>query len=408
MGSIQRFLMIALMLTGLSPVAWADCFSDLTFRHVPHDGFVDWEKASVLAELEATLEAYRRGDKAAAEKLARQMTSLVWLPISAEITDQDAALDVLQETLVDALEGARTITKPMNLIPYARRAAQTHIEAYQKAAPETPEVSLSRRQTQRIVWRGQGVYEATARREDNERIEGAMLGLLPKQREVVRQRFVDELTLAQIGENQGVSEEAIRQRLVKITFRMRNRYLANFLGLSNMPRAELEREPLSVLQLDAGTLTRLKAVGYVDIGDVMGVSEYDLYQQLAAKKGKQPEMRFSWAADDVREVRVALTKVGLTQPEDESRKGVRDLPYEARLKQPIAALGKNPSEQTILAELGIETLGEVAALTEEALWTKLREAAAKDRPHMNETLLNLRYRALIRVLGEEADITLKR
>jgi RNA polymerase sigma-70 factor (ECF subfamily) len=165
------------------------------------------------------------GDRAAFETLvARHRQAVYRLCWSATGNPADAD-DAAQETFVRLFRSLSSYDASRPFAPWLRRIAwNTSLSLRRDGQAGVPRVSEE--EVPEIADPSPGPEEAAQRRQESERVEGALAGLPPELRAVLVLRAVEGLSYAEIAESTGVPAGTVMSRLSRARTR-----LAGLLGL---------------------------------------------------------------------------------------------------------------------------------------------------------------------------------
>ncbi len=185
---------------------------------VPETAITDQQDAQLVRRIAA-------GDRSAEEELCeRYRPRAVFLVRQRAFGRQDVAEDIAQEAmpaLIAAIREGR-LTDPTKIGAYVFRTCSNLTARWRdRQARETPLGS-----TQRAAI-GRDPEELYIEKETRAQLMVAFEELSATDREILAQRFADELSFAQIAENLGITGANARQRARRAVSRLRNRLEAN-------------------------------------------------------------------------------------------------------------------------------------------------------------------------------------
>ncbi|MFB6248404.1 MAG: RNA polymerase sigma factor [Salinibacter sp.] len=175
------------------------------------------------------LRALRNRDPSAVEKWICGCREALHAHVLRYTHDAEQAREVVQETIVRALEGLPSFRGESKvstwLYSIARNVALQRVQNDDRCVPSPPD-QLRRLRCQNAPDRGGGVPESEtdARVEREERLElfyEAMSALSPSYREIIRLRDLEEKTTAETAEATGLTEVNVRVRLHRARTKVR-------------------------------------------------------------------------------------------------------------------------------------------------------------------------------------------
>lgn len=172
---------------------------------------------------ESLLRAYARsGDEAAFRELARRYGGLVYGACLRDLRRPELAEDAAQAVFLDLARKAGRIRIKTSLVPWLYTAARLASRNVLRADRRRPTVPIDETVPAPEVSSDDALFQA-------------LDALGAPEREAVILRFVQGLSLAEVGQAQGVSEDAARMRIQRALRRLRTEYvpsLAAPLGLA--------------------------------------------------------------------------------------------------------------------------------------------------------------------------------
>lgn len=185
------------------------------------------------------LDAARRGDRAALEKLLERHQRRVYRFGLKMCRDPEDAKDVLQDTLLAVARGVRDFRGASSVSTWLYTIARSFCikkRRRSKFAPESEESieSDSAGEVRQIADPGRAPDESLAGRQIEAALEGAIGGLEPMYREVLILRDVEGLTAPEVAEVLGLSVEAVKSRLHRARVAVREG-IAPLLGVPELP-----------------------------------------------------------------------------------------------------------------------------------------------------------------------------
>ena len=162
----------------------------------------------------------RGGDKEAEEELVRRFYKRVLLMARVRLGDQQAALDIAQETMIGVLEALRLgrVNNHLHLSAYvlgtARNLVNNHIRTRARASAEQTflDREVVRDDPERL----------TAERERFELVERALRELSQDDQEILRMTLVEGLNPREIADRTGLSRDVVRKRKSRAAKRLRS------------------------------------------------------------------------------------------------------------------------------------------------------------------------------------------
>lgn len=166
-----------------------------------------------------TIRAAVRGDEAALTELYEKTYSSVYNTIKFMVRDEDAALDILQDSYVKAFRSLDTLQDPARFGAWMRRIAHNRAIDYLRqqrtvslgslvAGESGDEVELEDDRTDNLP-------EVAIDKQETTRLLGEILDALPDdQRVCVTMYYYDQLSVREIADELGVSEATIKSRLM--------------------------------------------------------------------------------------------------------------------------------------------------------------------------------------------------
>ena len=189
----------------------------------------------------ALLRAAAAGDESAGQRLLarhrgrlRQMVAVYLDPRLAARVDPS---DVVQEALIDAARGlaAYLRERPLPFYPWLRQFARQrllqlhrhHLRARRNVGREVPgDLALPDRSAdalaERLLASGTSPSRRLIREELRRRVQAAMDRLSERDRAILVMRHLEELSAAEVAAALGISEGAVRVRLLRALSRLRN------------------------------------------------------------------------------------------------------------------------------------------------------------------------------------------
>ena len=163
----------------------------------------------------------RQGDSAAISELYERSYSKVYYSVKAMIKDEDAVFDILQDSYLKAFTFLRTSAAEIRFLPWMRTiAANTARNWLKKQKPllfselggEDDEAAPFE---ERLADERAGVLpEQVLEQNETKRLLREIIDELPEdQRAVIGMFYYEELTVRQIAEAMGVSENTVKSRL---------------------------------------------------------------------------------------------------------------------------------------------------------------------------------------------------
>lgn len=187
----------------------------------------------------ALLEAARRGDPGALDRLIERHQAQVYRFGMKMCGDQEDAKDVLQDTLLALARGVRDFRGASSMSTWLFSVARSFCikkRRKPKSAPG-PERSLesdAALEAARVADREKLPDELLAGKQLEQAIEDALGALEPMYREVLVLRDVEGLSTAEVAEVLGTSAEAVKSRLHRARLAVRAR-VAPLLGVHQEP-----------------------------------------------------------------------------------------------------------------------------------------------------------------------------
>jgi RNA polymerase sigma-70 factor (ECF subfamily) len=151
------------------------------------------------------------------EELCRENYSRIYKYIFAMTGSREASEDLLQDVFTVAFEKGRTFLEHENPPAFLYRTARNLTLTYLRRQRQYPSEALD----DTVAGNGGELLDLLMREQDRHIDETAyiqpVLGGLPsKQRTLYAQRYVDRRPISEIAADEGVSETALRMRLVRL------------------------------------------------------------------------------------------------------------------------------------------------------------------------------------------------
>jgi RNA polymerase sigma-70 factor, ECF subfamily len=187
------------------------------------------------------LQAAESGDDAAGQRLLARhrgrLRQMVAVYLDRRLTARVDPSDVVQEALADAARGLSDYLRerPLPFYPWLRQFAwqrllqhhRHHIRAQRRSvAREVPwDMALPDQSAEaladRLVASGTSPSRRMIRDELRRRVQAALDRLAPRDREILVMRHLEEMSAAEIAAILGISEGAVRVRLLRALARLR-------------------------------------------------------------------------------------------------------------------------------------------------------------------------------------------
>ena len=188
------------------------------------------------------LRAAADGDEAASQRLLARhrgrLRQMVAVYLDRRLAARVDPSDIVQEALADAARGltAYLRERPLPFYPWLRQLAwqrllqvhRHHIRARRRSVErEVPwDIALPDQSAEaladRLMASGTSPSRRLIRDELRRRVQAAMDRLAPRDREILVMRHLEEMSAAEIAAILGISEAAVRVRLLRALTRLRN------------------------------------------------------------------------------------------------------------------------------------------------------------------------------------------
>lgn len=166
----------------------------------------------------ALVKAFARGEASAVEQVYRSCLAPVYAYAAARLGDRSEAEDVVQETFLTALRVAGGFDGRSSLLTWltgiARNKARERLRAIVTARRRNAGAVEAAAQLLKIE--DEALPEHAMRAAETGRLVGDALALLPERhRAALKAKYLDGLSLAAIGEREGVSAKAAESTVVR-------------------------------------------------------------------------------------------------------------------------------------------------------------------------------------------------
>lgn len=166
-----------------------------------------------------TIRAAARGDEAALTELYEKTYSGVYNTIRFMVRDEDAALDILQDSYVKAFRSLDTLQDPARFGAWMRRIAHNRAVDYLRQQKTVSLGSLVADESGDEIEleddRTDNLPEVAIDRQETARLLGEILDALPDdQRVCVTMYYYDQLSVREIAEELDVPEATVKSRLM--------------------------------------------------------------------------------------------------------------------------------------------------------------------------------------------------
>lgn len=194
----------------------------------------------------------RSGDEAAFRELARRYGGLVYAACLREVRRPDLAEDAAQAVFLDLARKAGRVRVGGSLVPWLYAASKHAGRNVLRAERRRPTVPL------------EDTLPAAPTDLPDDALFQALDALNSSDREAVVLRFVQGLSFAEVGQAQGVSEDAARMRVGRALKRLRTEYVPAFAPTAHLA-ARLATLPLPAPVTLMTTPLLLSALGGVAV-----------------------------------------------------------------------------------------------------------------------------------------------
>lgn len=194
----------------------------------------------ILAETRELIDRARHGDRSARQRLLEQyrdhLRRMVSVRLDRRLASRVDPSDVVQETLVEAERrlDRYLVEQPIPFCAWLRQIAGDQIVDAHRLHVASQKRSVTRERAGPVLTEESSFALAEGlladdtspsnrliRREDQERIHGAIAALPPKDREVLVMRHLEQLGTSEIAAALGIGDGAVKARLLRALLRLR-------------------------------------------------------------------------------------------------------------------------------------------------------------------------------------------
>lgn len=181
------------------------------------------EKAAEKSLIAENVKLARTGDQAAIAHLYEQSYNAVFYSIRSVLKDEDAAMDVLQDAYIKAFSSLDQLSDDTSFVPWVKRIAINRAKDYLKkskpvlftelnaASEESDEPVEDRFRDENVRSMPEAVLDQQA---TVELIRQILDDLPDDQRAVIGMYYYDEMSVREIAETMGVTENTVKSRLM--------------------------------------------------------------------------------------------------------------------------------------------------------------------------------------------------
>ena len=156
-------------------------------------------------------------DQEAFYALYQNSYDAVYRTVKSMVKDEDAVLDIVQDSFVKGFESLSSLTEPDNFIPWMKRIAVNKAKDYFKKKHDITFSQLADDEGNEPDFedeRVENLPEAVVDRDETARlIEEILSTLSDEQRMAVGMYYYQDMSVSEIAENLGVSENTVKSRL---------------------------------------------------------------------------------------------------------------------------------------------------------------------------------------------------
>jgi RNA polymerase sigma-70 factor (ECF subfamily) len=178
--------------------------------------------SETLADAEI-VQGLRQGDRRAWEALCRQFSPRVWRYVARLIgRDEEAVADVFQETLLAVAKAGRTLAEETMLWPWLAAIGQNQAALHWRKISHARQVSLTREP--RDPTGDHGPLDNLMRAETVDLVRSLLAEMNSDAVALLLGKYLDGLSVLELVELMGGTQEAVRSRLARARRDFRSRY----------------------------------------------------------------------------------------------------------------------------------------------------------------------------------------
>jgi RNA polymerase sigma-70 factor (ECF subfamily) len=161
------------------------------------------------------------GNRDAFEHLVRRYHRKLYYYVAGKMADGSEAEDIVQKTFVTAFHSLISFEPERSFYEWLRGIALNHCRNEWRQAARRSRLKGGLLDAKRAEWRLEQLDQPSALEDDRmSALRQCLENLDASERQVVQQRFVEELPLAEIGQGLGKTSEGARQYLFRLRLRL--------------------------------------------------------------------------------------------------------------------------------------------------------------------------------------------